>query len=267
MSLIYPEEAHAIVGCLMEVHREVGPGYDEPAYQLAATSAFRKAGIPCQPQHRIWVVHREQNVVELVPDFTLFDKIVLDLKVLSTKFRPDDIAQVICYLKALGCRLGLLANFGLQSLDVERVPYSPKAGSLEEDFDAIQGLLQGHPRRVFGMVREAIEYVFEAHGIGYTSKVYHKLLCAELAYRRLGVQTDCVVDVRYHGELLRQCDVPVILVDAICPLLLVALHSEVSAGSIARLRTYLRDLRLPAGFAVDFGKEAVHLVGVRASTH
>ena len=48
MSLIHPEEAHAIVACPMDVHREVGPGYDEPAYQLAATSAFRKASIPCQ---------------------------------------------------------------------------------------------------------------------------------------------------------------------------------------------------------------------------
>ena len=236
MSLIYPEESRAIVGCLMEVHREVGPGYDEPAYQLAVVRALQDAGIPCQSQHRIWVTHRGQNVVELVPDFTLFDRIVLDLKVLSTGFRPDDLAQVICYLKAFRYRLGLLANFGLQSLDVERVPYSPKAGSVEEDFETIQGVLQDRPRRVFAAVREAIQYVFDAHGIGYTSKVYHQLLCAEFSYRSLSIQTDCAVDVRYRGQPLKRCDVPVILVEGVCPVLVVALHTEVSAGDIARLR-------------------------------
>lgn len=58
-------------------------------------------------------------------DFVCYDKIIVELKALSDLVDAH-VAQVYNYLKASGLQLGLLLNFGKQSLSYQRIPCNQK---------------------------------------------------------------------------------------------------------------------------------------------
>ena len=57
--LIYPEESYKIKGCLMEVHKELGPGFLEQVYQEALEHEFKKAGIPYEREVHLRIRYKD----------------------------------------------------------------------------------------------------------------------------------------------------------------------------------------------------------------
>ena len=121
MSLIYPEEAYRIVGVAMQVHRELGCGFLEPVYQEALEILLKKEGIPYEREKRLPIYFMGELLrKEYFADFVCFGKIIVELKAVS-QLTPVHEAQVLNYLKASGCKLGLLLNFGQASLVHRRI--------------------------------------------------------------------------------------------------------------------------------------------------
>jgi len=108
--LIYPELSYAIVGALIEVHRWMGPGQLESTYQEAIEKELWLREIPFRAQVPIVSRYKEWNVGDFVVDVIVDKRIVLELKAVS-KVLPVHRAQLISYLRATGCRLGMLVNF------------------------------------------------------------------------------------------------------------------------------------------------------------
>ena len=111
---------HKIIGCAIEVHRELGPGFLESIYEAAMTIALREAGVSFDTQLPTPVHFRGQPVGDHRIDLLVEKQIVVELK--ATKALEDiHFSQVRSYLKACRLKHGLLLNFATIPLTVKRV--------------------------------------------------------------------------------------------------------------------------------------------------
>ncbi len=108
--------SHRIIGCAMNVHRLLGPGLLENAYEECLAYELADAGLFVERQKALPLVYREIKMdAGYRVDLLVENKIILELK--SVEFLNDvHIAQVLTYLKLSGCRLGLLINFNVAVL-------------------------------------------------------------------------------------------------------------------------------------------------------
>ena len=117
--LKYKEECYKIIGCAMEVHRVLGPGFLESVYEKALTIEFQLQKVPFKNQVDIDVNYKNEDAGQFRADFLVYDKIIVEIKAVNNLAEIDK-AQTINYIKATENKLGLLINFGEQSLKYQR---------------------------------------------------------------------------------------------------------------------------------------------------
>ena len=110
------ELSGAVIGAAIEVHRELGPGLLESAYELALE---RELGLRKVPVQRQVAVPLEYKGLELGDGFRLDllvdDALVVEVKAVE-RLQPIHEAQLLTYLKLANKRLGLLINFNERTL-------------------------------------------------------------------------------------------------------------------------------------------------------
>jgi GxxExxY protein len=120
VELIYQDETYAVIGAAMEVHNALGCGFLEAVYQEALEMEFTERGIPYFAQKELPIYYKGRKLNKIyVADFVVFDKIIVEIKALD-QLTPRETAQLINYLKATGLEVGLLLNFGAESMKWER---------------------------------------------------------------------------------------------------------------------------------------------------
>ena len=119
--LLFEEEVYEIVGAAMTVHRELGPGFLEAVYQEAFEIELRGKGIEFQSQMPVRITYKGELLRKgYVADLFCHNNIIVELKALYQMSGTEE-SQLLNYLKATGCRLGLLVNFGTPSLQWKRM--------------------------------------------------------------------------------------------------------------------------------------------------
>ena len=119
--LLYKEEVFQLVGFCMEVHRKLGKGHDEVIYKDALVVELSRAGIPFFREKNFEITYKEVILPHYYyADFVVRDKILLEAKAVE-KLTDSHIKRVLNYLAASKLRLGLLVNFGGDSLEWKRV--------------------------------------------------------------------------------------------------------------------------------------------------
>jgi GxxExxY protein len=113
------------IDAAIEVHRELGPGYDEAVYENALVVEMDLRKIPYERQKIIEVVYKGVPVGEGRIDLFLGGDVVVELKAVE-QLNPKHMAQVISYLKTVKKPLGLLVNFheSLLKKGLRRILYS-----------------------------------------------------------------------------------------------------------------------------------------------
>ena len=120
--LIYKDEAFKIIGAAMEVHNTLGSGFLEAVYQEALELEMSMRGIPYIPQKKIQIKYKNTLLNQFyIADLLCYDKIIVELKAVSV-ILPEHEAQIINYIKATDIKLGILLNFGEESLNFKRFP-------------------------------------------------------------------------------------------------------------------------------------------------
>ena len=105
----------------MNVHNELGNGFLEPVYQSALAVEFDLMKIPYQKEKKIEVFYKGIKLDrEYFADFVCYDSIIVELKAVSILAKAHK-AQVLNYLAATKGKVGLLVNFGQNSLKWERI--------------------------------------------------------------------------------------------------------------------------------------------------
>ena len=119
----YPlqKESYEIIGICMEVHRILGKGLLEIVYKDAIEYEFNNKKIPYEREKKYAVEYKGIILPHhFYSDFVVFDKIILEVK--SQKGIVDEHYRwVINYLGISKCPLGLIINFGENSLVSKRV--------------------------------------------------------------------------------------------------------------------------------------------------
>jgi GxxExxY protein len=116
-----------IIAAAIRVHKELGPGFLEVMYEEAVALELASAGISFERQKVLPIFYREHLIGEHRLDMVVEDKIIAELKAIST-IEDIHFAIVRSYLKASHLADALLLNFATARLTVKRVgrEYHPK---------------------------------------------------------------------------------------------------------------------------------------------
>ena len=105
-----------IIGCAIEVHKYLGPGLLESAYEECLSYELRKAGLAVERQKPVPVVYKEVKLdCGYRIDILVENLVVIELKTADT-FNPVFEAQILTYMKFSEKQLGLLINFNVTLL-------------------------------------------------------------------------------------------------------------------------------------------------------
>jgi GxxExxY protein len=114
------ELTQRIIGAAIAVHKSLGPGFLESAYEEALAIEFIHHGIAFERQKVLPVFYRAQKIAEHRLDFLVESCVVVELKAVSA-LEPIHFAIVRSYLKAANLDSALLLNFATMPLTVKRV--------------------------------------------------------------------------------------------------------------------------------------------------
>ena len=105
-----------IIGCAIEVHRHLGPGLLESAYEVALGRELTLQGFSHQRQKRLPIKYKGIDLaVSYRIDILVAEVVVVEIKAVE-KVLPIHEAQLLTYLKLGGYQVGLLLNFNVPQL-------------------------------------------------------------------------------------------------------------------------------------------------------
>jgi GxxExxY protein len=105
-----------IIGAMIEVHRTLGPGLLESAYQASTAREFALRGFPFEQELLLPLEYKGVRVdCGYRLDFIVAGKVVVELKTVES-LQPVHEAQLLTYLRLTGCKVGLLVNFNVPFL-------------------------------------------------------------------------------------------------------------------------------------------------------
>jgi len=118
------ELTYKIIGCAMKVHNTLGNGFQEVIYQRCLAIELTKAGISHMREQEHTIFYDGIDVGTRRADFVIADKLSLEIKAIIN-LEDVHLAQAKNYTVAYDFPLGLLINFGSQSLQYKMI-FNPK---------------------------------------------------------------------------------------------------------------------------------------------
>ena len=104
-----------IIGCALEVHRQLGAGLLESAYEAALCIEFEEQGVRYSRQAPVPIIYKGRLLGDYRLDLLVEDTVVVEVKSVE-RLDPIYHAQVLTYMRASGKRVGLLINFNSRLL-------------------------------------------------------------------------------------------------------------------------------------------------------
>ena len=108
--------SNRVIGCALEVHRNLGPGLLESTYEQCLAHEFKLVELPFKLQYPLPVEYKGVKLdcgyrIDLLVD----DSLIIELKSVD-KILPIHQAQLLTYMKLSGISIGLLINFNVKFL-------------------------------------------------------------------------------------------------------------------------------------------------------
>ena len=123
----------SIIGAAIEVHRALGPGLLESAYEACLVFELVQHGLKVDQQKSLPVVYQEVKLdCGYRLDLLVEGEVIVEIKAVD-RLAPIHEAQLLSYLKLSGCKVGLLINFNVKILKhgfrrlVNNFPDSPRS--------------------------------------------------------------------------------------------------------------------------------------------
>lgn len=111
---------HKIIGCAMEVHNQLGNGFQEVIYQRSLAIEFGLQGLSFQRELEMELFYKGEQVGTRRVDFFVEGNVMVEIKAIE-KLEGVHKAQAINYCEAYNIADGLLINFGALRLEYHRV--------------------------------------------------------------------------------------------------------------------------------------------------
>jgi GxxExxY protein len=111
MGLLHEELTDAIIKTFYDVYNELGHGFLENVYQNSLYLELKSKGYKVEAQKKIIVFYKGIEVGMYYADIIVEDLVILELKA-ADYIVKDFENQIVNYLRATDCEIGLLLNFG-----------------------------------------------------------------------------------------------------------------------------------------------------------
>lgn len=113
---IAPSLTRAVIGCAIEVHKALGPGLLESAYEACLCDELNRAGIHYRSQVELPVMYKSRRLdcgyrIDLIVE----DAVIVELKAVERLVEIHE-AQLLTYLRLARMRVGLVINFNVAKL-------------------------------------------------------------------------------------------------------------------------------------------------------
>lgn len=122
-----------VIGAAIDVHRALGSGLLESAYEACLAFELTEHGLEVEPQKPLVVVYKEVRLdCRYRLDLLVENAVIAEVKAVD-HLAPIHDAQLLSYLKLSGCKVGLLINFHVKVLKdgirrlVNNLPESPRS--------------------------------------------------------------------------------------------------------------------------------------------
>jgi len=105
------EIAKVVFECGLKIHKALGPGLLESAYEECLCYELNKNGVSFERQKTLPLIYEAINLdIGYRVDIMIENKFIIELKAVES-LTDIHFAQIVTYLKLSGCKLGLLINF------------------------------------------------------------------------------------------------------------------------------------------------------------
>lgn len=107
----HQELTKSIIGIYYNVYNELGFGFLEKVYHKALLIELRQNGYKIDSEKKVNVYYKNEVVGEYIPDVIINEAVIVELKCVEylTDIHEN---QLLNYLKATDCEVGLILNFG-----------------------------------------------------------------------------------------------------------------------------------------------------------
>ena len=238
----------AVIGAAIAVHRQLGPGVEEAAYETALSARLTAEGVAHQCQMPLPLTYKGVSLdCGFRLDVLVEHRLPLELKAVEVLLPIHD-AQLLTYMRLGGHPLGLLVNFEVAALkdgirrkaQTTRVAPSQSVAKVPAGFDELS--------------REILSGAIEVHrhlGPGLLRSAYEECLCHELGQRRIPFTRQHLTPLVWDGEPLGQSSEVSLLVGNSVPVQCLSVV-ELNALHEARLLARMRQGDWPYGLLLNF---------------
>ena len=251
----------AVIGAAIEVHRELGPGLEESAYEEFLQYRLSSRGLAVDRQRGLPLVYKGVRLdcgyrLDLLVDH----KLPIELKSVE-KIHPIHEAQILTYMRIGRFQLGLLMNFNVAVLK-DGLHRKIQSGQWvvhdSPSFKTMQ--LEGVDTATGEIVGAAVE-VHRNLGPGLLPSAYETALCYELSQRHMPFQREVAIPlVMEDRSLSTTAEIP-LLVDGQVPVFCMCVD-ELQAVLSATLRARLRQGNWKRGLLLNFNEKTM-LAGIK----
>jgi len=257
---LYADKTEKVLGILLSVRNQLGSGWSEEIYHQAAVYALKAENIPVRSKPRATLYHLNTEIHTFEPDVIVWDKIVLEFKVLpeltGQNFHSTHYAQTLHYMNYFRLELGLLINFAPVKLGCKRLIYHQPQFSVDENYDYMNPQqLEECEKLLFRQVRKEVLDLGNQYGLGLPATVYRKLITVQLTNTNIDCVANLTIPVLFNnvpiGSLTSSC----LLVDGKLLLYIDTNFKGPKTFTYHSLKSYLRALGLTIAWVINFGKE------------
>jgi GxxExxY protein len=119
---VITQMSYDVLGCAINVHREVGPGLLESVYQKCLIHELKSKGFKVMQQVKVPLIYKELSLdVQLKADLIVNGLVIVELKTVDSLL-PVHEAQLLTYMRLLKIPQGLLMNFYSDNLSKNTIP-------------------------------------------------------------------------------------------------------------------------------------------------
>jgi GxxExxY protein len=112
----FDELSNKVLGCALEVHRQLGPGLLESAYEQCLAYELNRANVPFKVQVELPVEYKQIKLdCGYRMDLLVDDRLIVELKSVDQLLKIHE-AQILTYMKLAKLKIGLLINFNVEVL-------------------------------------------------------------------------------------------------------------------------------------------------------
>lgn len=260
---LYEKEMEQIIGLIFKVRNEMGAGWSEEIFHQALVYLAQKNGIPTQSKPHRSLIHRGIEIYTFEPDMIIWNKIILEFKVLlnyrGKEFPAFNQAQLLQYMNFYGMELGALINFAHPKVGIKRMLFEPPDFDIDEDYNRMLPHVTESDKQILRAVQRHIKGIAKHYGLGYSEIIYRKLIAAELEHQNITCNSDINITAMWENHTLGQQSTRYMLIADRFLLHVRSSLDDIPAHDFIKTRTYLKALGLKVGWVVNFGRDQLQI--------